>query len=66
MRVIKRSNLPTYFPSTFTIATWLLLDRLHVSQWAWGVYWLFISFAWLGSIIAVFKEDEVDLLKERV
>lgn len=55
-------------PISFTIATYLLLDHLNVSQFVWGIYAVFIILYWILSILmffqSVFKAKRAEILKD--
>jgi hypothetical protein len=41
-------------PMTQTIALWLLMDRIGIAGWGWGVFWTLIGIWWFIMLIALF------------
>lgn len=60
-KVISHNNLPTHLPVTSTIAVYLLLDKLRAPGWFWGAVGLFFVALWIGAIVAILHEDDVEL-----
>jgi hypothetical protein len=46
-------------PVTQTIALWLLMDRVGIAGWGWGVFWTLIGIGWLVVLIALFTDRTV-------
>lgn len=42
----------------FFITVWLLLDRLHATEWLWGIYWFLVGLNVLGFVIDLFRYDD--------
>lgn len=61
-KVISRAELPGRLPIYQTILIWLLLDRMQASQWIWGVMGTLFGLLWIGSIVALIKEEQVSVL----
>ncbi len=40
---------------------WLLMDRFHAPEWAWGIFWCFWGFVLIAAIITFCHEDQVDI-----
>lgn len=64
-KVISRKNLPTRLPAIFTAVMWLLLDRLESPSWVQGVAWTLVALIWIGSIISIVQEHDVDVFGSR-
>ena len=65
-KVIAQSNLPSRLPLNTTILFWLLLDRLNAPGWAWGALFTVVGLAWVAALIAMWKNEDVDLFAEQV
>lgn len=56
--VVAVKNRSSHIPLCGAVTGWLLLDRLHVAGWVWGV-WGTIMLTWgLGAVVALFKQEE--------
>lgn len=64
-KVIHRDNLPTRYPFLFTLVVWLLLDRFNPEGWIHGAVWTFVVLLWIGSIISVVKEEDIDIFQRK-
>jgi hypothetical protein len=60
-KVIEYNNLPAHLPIVGSIAFWLLLDRLNVPGWAWGVYWTLISIIAICEIYIAVEQEKIDI-----
>lgn len=61
-RVVSVKFLPTKLPLNTTIAGWLLLDRLGIPGWGWGVWWTVVVLVWIAAIkIKFFDEEAVEI-----
>lgn len=63
-RVISGQNLPTKFPVYQTVTVLLLLDRLNIPQWAWGVTGTLAVFILAGCALEMKKERRVNIFEE--
>jgi hypothetical protein len=63
-KVIARKNLPTNLNLFNLVTLWLLLDRLNIPLWGWGVYWTLIVFGVIGMFMNLYNEEEIEILKE--
>lgn len=59
--VIKASSLPPRVPITSAIAFWLLLDRLHAPEWAFGVFWTLVTVLFAGFIYSLHISELKDV-----
>ncbi len=59
-KVIAYKYLPTRFPISITLLTWLVLDRLHAPGIAQGVAWTLIGLFWIAAIVGVIQEDTAE------
>ena len=64
-KVIKRDNLPTRLPVLFTLVVWLLLDRFDPDGWVHGAVWAVVVLLWVGSVVALVREQDVDIFGGR-
>lgn len=64
MKYVKASNLPQYFPVTGTVALGLLIDRLGLPGWVWGVYGTIALMIAGCAFWQRFRGEEVDIFKE--
>lgn len=64
-KVISRENLPTRLPLQFTALCWLLLDRIESPGWVQGAAWTIVAIVWIGSIISIRREHDVDIFGSR-
>ena len=64
MKVISYKNLPSNLPIAKTTTFWLLLDRLHVPSWAWGVFYTLVAIVWVVCIWLVIKQEYVELSEQ--
>lgn len=55
--VIDPDCLPMRSPLLFFATLWLLLDRLGIPSWGWGVYWTLFA---LVGILYVSSQFEVN------
>lgn len=58
--VVARKHLPTRFRVWPLVTLWLLLDRLGIPSWAWGVFWtlaVLVMGAWISHTLKD-SEDE--------
>ena len=62
--VIAFKNLPARFPIYSTITAWLLLDRLKVPQWVWGVVGTIFVIGWIFCIYGVIAQKQVDVIQK--
>lgn len=58
--ILKGSNLGVGLPITSTIASYLLLDKIGISQIWWGVYIAFMAMLWIARIYLFIKTVWVD------
>jgi hypothetical protein len=56
--VIANEYMPVRLPVIPTVALWLLLDRLAVPGWAWGVFWTVFAFLWFSSTLGLWFQRE--------
>ena len=61
VKVIKRVNLPAKLPFTLTAVIYLLLDKFNATEWIWGASGIILLIMWVGSITALFMQDDVDI-----
>jgi amino acid transporter len=61
--VIKRSQVPTTIPITSSIVLYLLLDNLKAPGYIWGICFTIMAIIVIGSIINIFIEKEVSVIK---
>lgn len=59
--VIKLKYLPHRLPTTSTIATYLLLDKLQVSGVIWGVFYTVYSLVWIFVIYSMSTTKYLDI-----
>lgn len=52
---------PSRLPIWSTATIWLVLDRLHAPGWAWGVAGTVVVVAWIGAIVSISVEDNIEL-----
>jgi hypothetical protein len=67
MKQVKRismANEAPRLPLTFTVAWWLLLDRLQPPGWVWGASGVVIVLLWVMGALAIWQFEPVDVLKE--
>jgi hypothetical protein len=64
-KVVSTKNLPVRVPTVATIAWWLLLDRLHVSPIAWGVFYTLAAIIWIITIVGLFVQESADPFEPR-
>lgn len=60
-KVVK--NTPARLPISFTCLVYLMMDRFNASQLAWGIAGTIMAFIWVACIIAVSKQEMVDLFE---
>ena len=65
MKAIDRKNIPPAAPVMATITWWLLLDRLHVGDVVWGVFYTLAGIIWAASIYALYKAEPIDIFEDR-
>ena len=63
MKTMARKTLSPTAPVRPTITWWLLLDRLHVGDVVWGVYYTITAIVWAASIYAIHKAEPIDIFK---
>lgn len=65
-KVISANNRKTNpFSMLYPAATvWLLLDRFHAAQWAYGAFFLFYGLAFVILFMESRYEDEVDIFEK--
>lgn len=44
---------------------WLVMDRFHAPEWAWGVFWFFWIIMFVASIVGFCHEDQIDIFEEK-
>lgn len=59
-KVIKWSNLPDRLPITSFAVLYLLLDKINVSQFVWGIFSVFTFMRVVIFIIRFITEKPVD------
>lgn len=64
-RKIKRSRIPTYLPTPFTLALYAVLRVENATGWVWGVAGTLVALAWIAAFIGLAKEDEIDVFTPR-
>lgn len=64
-KVISYKNLAPYFPTSFTILAYLLLDKFNASGWVWGVVGSFFFLWWLGVILVRHNSEPVDIFEDK-
>ena len=52
-------------PVNMTAIWYLLLDKFQPPGWVWGAAACFLAIVWIGVIVSIAKETEIDLLKGR-
>lgn len=62
--VINRRNLPAKPPFTPTLVIALALDYWNIPQWACGAIVLLIVLVWIGAIIRICNDTEIDLFPD--
>lgn len=62
-KVISFKNLPSRFPVLSTIVFYLLLDKLNSPGWLWGVVGTVMGLVWIGAIIAIWTQKQVDIFE---
>lgn len=63
--VVAHKYMPTVWPITFSIASWLLMDRLGIPGWAWGVYWTLLAIIWIALSVSLFTEEARNPFEDR-
>jgi len=63
-KVIKRNNLPIRPPLTITLVMYLLLEHFNAPGWAWGIVGTILGILWIGGILDIFNEEDIDLLNK--
>lgn len=56
--VIDTDCLPVRSPFTFTMLTYLLLDRMNVPGWALGAWGTLLGILWIGFISMKWTEKQ--------
>jgi hypothetical protein len=64
-KVIRPTNLPSKVPTTFTIASGLLNDRLSAPQWVWGVWATIIILIWIISLVSIYNDEYTDIFGDK-
>ena len=59
MKVIDRKYLPGKYPIWPSVTLWLLMDRLHANQLAWGIVGTIWAIIWVLAITVSIKEKSV-------
>lgn len=59
--VIKWRDLPAFSPLTFSIALWLLLDRLGAPGVVWGIVGTIVAVMWIGFLYELWTEKQVSV-----
>lgn len=60
-KVVSHKSLPARIPLISTAVLYLLLDKFHAPEWLWasiGTLWVLFL---IGSVIAVFTQEPVEL-----
>lgn len=60
-QVISWKNMPARLPIWTTATAFLLLDRFKANGVVWGIAGTIFFFAWIVSIIQMFRENRVDM-----
>lgn len=63
-RKIAYANLPMRMPVWHTIVLWLLLDRLQVSGYTWGVFWTCAFGVWFLWAYGLVVNIQVDVFED--
>lgn len=61
MKVVSRKNLPAKLPIYSTAVAYLLLDKFHAADWVWGVIGTLYTLIWIICIVAIVKQEQVEL-----
>lgn len=61
-KVISSNNLPIRAPVLATFVWWLVLEKLGVPSWAFGVIGTLIAVAWVVFFIDLFNREEINVL----
>jgi hypothetical protein len=56
--VVDYRHVGRKLPITLWTTTWLLMDRLHAAQWAWGIYWFLAIVAGVIFLLDLVLVDE--------
>ena len=64
-KVVHTKNLPFKMPLGSTIILGLLLDRLQVAGWIWGVAITLIVIYWVLWIVSVWTKEYIDIFNDR-
>jgi hypothetical protein len=60
-KYIKRSSLSHGLPLWQTITMYLLLDKLQVSDLAWGIWIALFGIAWIACIVGIWTQQAEDV-----
>ena len=60
-KVLSNKMLPMRWTIWHLVTIWLLLDRLHIPSWGWGVYWTLAVGSLFGAIYLKSQETSVTL-----
>ena len=63
-KVVSTGCLPAHLPVWPTITLWLLLERLHANPIVWGIVGTLMVMVWIGTLVQVFTQKEIELWKE--
>jgi hypothetical protein len=58
---IQAAAMPPRLPVLLLVVTWLMLDRLHVPDWAWGVYWTISVLLAVLTVVDLARADKKPL-----
>jgi hypothetical protein len=61
--LLDRSNAPGWVWGALGVL--LLLDRSNAPGWVWGALGVLLLVWWIASFIVFFKQEEVDILKDK-
>lgn len=63
-KVIPRKRLPANLPTMGTLVWYMFLDKINAPGWVWGVMGTLFTVFWIASIVAMFVQKEVDVIKD--
>ncbi len=60
-KVIK--NTPPKLPLSYTLLTYLLLDRFNAPEWLWGSFGVLFAIVWVIQIIDIWNCERIDIFE---
>ena len=64
-KVISPKNEATKLPLWSTLIVWLVLDKTQPPQWVWGGVGTIFALIWIVCIVAIIKQEHVDIFKDK-